>query len=81
MTTRTAGSPFGQVHRTNVTGFCFSRYLFLFYFFEKFPNFCGQICGLGSISVRFRFTKFLPSVVQPTAHLSWISVMIQVMDE
>jgi len=23
----------------------------------------------------FRFTTFLPSVVQPTAHLSWISVV------
>jgi len=23
-------------------------------FFQKFPNFCGQICGLGLISVRFR---------------------------
>jgi len=43
-------------------------------FFQKLPNFWGQICGLGLISVRFRFTKFLPSVVQPTAHLSWISV-------
>ena len=37
------------------------------YFFQKLPNFCGQICGLGLISVRF--TKFLASVVQPTAHL------------
>jgi len=51
------------------------------YFFQKFLNFCGQICGLGLISVRFSFTKFLPSVVQPTAHLSWISVMLQTMDE
>jgi len=40
------------------------------YFFQKFPNFCGQICDLGLVSARFRFTKFLPSVVQPTAHLS-----------
>jgi len=24
------------------------------YFFQKFPNFCGQICGLGLTSV-FRF--------------------------
>jgi len=40
------------------------------------------MCGLaGLISVRFRFTKFLPSVVQPAAHLSWISVMLQVMNE
>jgi len=31
--------------------------------------------------VWFRFNKFLPSVVQPTAHLLWISVMLQVMDE
>jgi len=38
------------------------------------------MCGLGFISVRFTFTKFLPSVVQPTAHLSWISVMLQGMD-
>jgi len=51
------------------------------YFFQKFPNFCGQICGLGLISVRFRFPKFLPSVVQPTAHLSYISVMLQAIDE
>ena len=51
------------------------------YFFQKFPNFCGQICGLGLISVRFRFTKFLPRVVQPTAHLSWTSVVLQAMDE
>jgi len=51
------------------------------YFFQKFQNFCGQMCGLGSISVRFRFTKFLPSIVQPIAHLSWISVMLQVMDK
>jgi len=28
------------------------------YFFQKFPNFCGQICGLGSISVRFRLLSF-----------------------
>jgi len=40
------------------------------YFFQTFQNSCGQMCGLGLISVRFRFTKFLPSVVQPTAHLS-----------
>jgi len=53
----------------------------LMYFFQRFPNFCGQICGLGLISVRFRFTKFLPSVVKPPAHLSWISVMLQAMDE
>ena len=51
------------------------------YFFQKFPNFSGQVCGLGLISVTFMFTKFLPSVVQPTAHLSWISVMLQAMDE
>jgi len=51
------------------------------YFFQKFPNFCGQMCGLRLISVRFKFTKFLPSVVQPTAHLSWINVMLQGMDE
>jgi len=31
------------------------------YFFQKFPNFCGQRCG-----VRFRFTRFLPIAVQPT---------------
>ena len=46
------------------------------YFVQKFPNFCSQMCGLGSMSVRFMFTKFLWSVVQPTAHLSWISVML-----
>ena len=51
------------------------------YFFQKFPNFYGQMCGLGLISVRLRFPKFLPSVVQPTAHLSWISVTLQAMDE
>jgi len=51
------------------------------YFFQKFPKFCGQICGLGLISVRLRFTKFLPNIVQLTAHLSWISVTLQVMDE
>jgi len=51
------------------------------YFFPKFPNFRGQICGIGLISVRFRFTKFLPSAVQPAAHLSWISAMLQAMDE
>jgi len=51
------------------------------YFFQKFPNFCGQMRGLGLINVRFRFTKFLPSVVQHTAHLSLISVMLQAMDE
>jgi len=51
------------------------------YSFQKFPNISGQMCGLSLISIRFRFTKFLPSVVQPTAHLSWISVMLQVMDE
>jgi len=48
---------------------------------QKFPNIRVQMCGLGLISVRFRFTKFLLSVVQPTAHLSWISVMLQAMDE
>jgi len=51
------------------------------HFFQKFPNFRGQICCLGLISVRFRFTKFLPSAVQPAAHFSWISVMLQAMDE
>jgi len=51
------------------------------YFFQKFSNFCGQMCGLGLISVRFTFAKFLPSVVQPSAHLSWIRVMLQAMDE
>ena len=50
-------------------------------FFQTFPNFCGQMCGLGLISVGFRFTKFLPSVIQPTAHLPWISVMLQAIDE
>ena len=50
-------------------------------FFQKFPNLCGQMCGLGLISVMFRFIKFLPSVVQLAAHLSWISVMLQAMDE
>jgi len=39
------------------------------------------MCGLGLISVRFTVTKFVPSVVQPTTHLSWISVMLQAMDE
>jgi len=48
-------------------------------FFQKFPNFCGQMCGLGLISVRF--IKFLPSIVQFAAHLSWISVMLQGMNE
>jgi len=51
------------------------------HFIQKFPNFCGQMCGLGLRSVRFRFTKFLPNVVQPTAHFSWISVMLHAMDE
>jgi len=51
------------------------------FFFQNFLNSCGQICGLDLISVRFRFTKFLPSVVQSIAHLSWISVMLQTMDE
>ena len=51
------------------------------YFFQKFPNFCGQMCGLGFISIRFRFTKLLSSVVQPTARLLWISVMLQAMDK
>jgi len=37
--------------------------------------------GLGLISVSFRFTMFLPSVVQPIAHLSCISVMLQATDE
>jgi len=23
------------------------------YFFQKIPNFCGQLCGLGLISVKF----------------------------
>jgi len=32
-------------------------------------------------SVRFRFTKFLPNVVQATAHLSWNIVMLQAIDE
>jgi len=49
-------------------------------FFQKFPNFCGKICGLGLISVRFWFIKFLPSVVQLAAHLQWIIVMLQAMD-
>ena len=43
--------------------------LVFIYFFQTFQSFCGQICGSGLISVRFRYTKFLPSVVQPTAHL------------
>ena len=51
------------------------------YFFQKLPNFCGQMSGLGLISFRFTSTKFLPSVVQTTAHLSWISVMLRAMDE
>ena len=51
------------------------------YVFQKFPNFCGQMCALGLISVRFTFTKFLSSVVQPPAHFSWISIMLQAMDE
>jgi len=49
--------------------------LVFLYFFENFTNFCGQMCGLGSISVSFRFTKFLPSVVQPTAHQCCHSVV------
>jgi len=48
-------------------------------FFQKIPNFCGKICGLGLISVRFWF-KFLPSVVQLAAHLQWIIVMLQAVD-
>ena len=53
------------------------------YLFQKLSNFCGQICDSGSISVRFRFTKILPRerVVQPIAHLSLISVMLQAIDE
>jgi len=39
------------------------------------------MCGLGLISVKFGFSKFLSSVVQATAHLPWISVMLQAMDE
>jgi len=35
------------------------------YFFQKFPNFCAQICGLG---ITFRLTMLLPSVVQSTAY-------------
>ena len=50
------------------------------YFFQKFPNFCGQIRGLG-LRVRFRFTTFLPSVVQSAAHLYWIGVVLQATDE
>jgi len=49
--------------------------------FQKFPNFCGQMCGFGLVSVRFSFTKLISSVVQPTAHFSWISVMLHAMDE
>ena len=45
-------------------------------FFQKFPNCCGQVCGLGLTGVRCRFIKFLPIVVQLAAHLSWISVML-----
>jgi len=55
--------------------------LVFIYFFKKLPNFCGHICGLGLISVRLRFIKFPPRVVQPTAHLSWINIMLQAMDE
>ena len=51
------------------------------FFFQKFLNFCSQICGSGLISVRYRLTMFLPNVVQPTAQLSKISVMLQAMDE
>ena len=47
------------------------------YFFQMFSSFCVQICGLVS---GVRFTTFLPSVVQSTAHLPWISVMLQAMD-
>jgi len=39
------------------------------------------MCGSGLITVRFTVTKFLPSIVQPTAHLSLISVLLQAMDE
>jgi len=38
------------------------------YFFQKFSNFCGQMCGLGLTNVKCTFTKFLP--VQPTAHVT-----------
>ena len=64
-----------------VVVFALFMVLVFIYFFQKFPNFCGQMHGLGLLSVRFRFTTFLPSIGQPTAHLSWISVMLQAMDE
>jgi len=64
-----------------VTVVVFFMVLVFIYFFQNFPRFCGQMCGLGLISVRFRLTTFLPSVVQPTAHLSWITVMLHAMDE
>jgi len=83
--------PLDQVHRTIGTGFYFSWYRFLFfvvpvfiYFLKKFPNFCGQICGLGLI--RARFTKFLLSVVQPRDEhwtgfgLDWIRTMTNFVD-
>ena len=43
--------------------------LVFIYIFQKFPNFCGQTSGLGLISVRFWFTKFL--LLQP---LRWCCV-------
>ena len=57
------GAPFGLV--VVVALFMVPAFI---YFFQKLPDFCGQMCGLGLISISF--TKFQPTVVQPTAHLS-----------
>ena len=35
--------------------------LVFIYFFQKFPNFCGQMCGLGLISIRPNSTKRSPA--------------------
>ena len=66
------------------TGFLFFVVPVFIYFFKKFPNFCGQICGLGLI--RARFTKILLSVVQPRDEhwtgfgLDWIRTMTNFVD-
>ena len=39
------------------------------FFFQKFTHFCGQMCGLGLISVGFTFT-FIPSLYQVYAKRS-----------
>ena len=59
--------PLGQVHRTNGTGF--------YLLFSNVSKLLWSDVWFRLLCVRFRFTKFLPSVLQPTAHLSWIRVM------